>query len=79
LLVKIRQAFCPRHDTVVSLLQPGDQFRRQRKPLFLRGIHRMARSPQEVVHLERPLLILDLHQRFQLTQMMGVTQSERLS
>ncbi len=53
-----------REDRVVTALDQCDQARRQRHtPLLARKVRRVAGSAQQALHLMRPILFLDLHQR----------------
>ena len=67
-----RQAFS--EDGVVTALEQRDETRLQRHALLAREVGRVAGATQQALHLARPIFSLDLDQRLQFAQMMGVAQ-----
>src|SRR5262245_21089858 len=63
-----------RHDGVVASLDMGDEARFERDAPLASKIGRMTGSPQQDLHLARPIFLIDFDQRLQFSQMMGVAQ-----
>ena len=61
-------------DGIVTSLDQGDQRRLRRPSSFACEIRRVTGAAQEPLHFARPLLFLDLDERLQLAQVMGVAQ-----
>ena len=59
---------------VVTALETFDESRFQRNASFSREIGRVTGAAQQPLHLARPVFLLDLDQRLQFAQMMGVAQ-----
>src|SRR5262245_65413192 len=63
-----------RHDGVVASLDMGDEARFERDAPLASKVGRMTGSPQQDLHLARPILLIDFDQRLQFSQMMGVAE-----
>src|SRR5450756_1029388 len=59
---------------VVTALETFDESRLQRNAPFSREIRRVTGTPQQPLHLARPVFPLDFDESLQFTKMMSVTQ-----